>query len=182
MAASARKLDKKEIAFAPYMTSTAVPKRMPRQLPEERLHPERRPAVRQRTQPRQRPAISVFNLVATLAAAFLVVLVITGYVQLFEATSEVADLTDELEAVQATQATLLSQYESKIDLNYVEEVATTELGMMQPAANQVVYLDLCEPDHAEILTVEEQQQRTTIFTALWDSIRGVIGYFRAYSS
>lgn len=109
-------------------------------------------------------------------------LVISGYVQLYEATSEVADLNDELETVQQEQATLQSQYESKIDLDYVEQVATTQLGMLQPAPNQVVYLDLCEPDHAEIVKAEQTERSANIFSALRDGVTGMIGYFREYFS
>lgn len=167
----------------PYLTSTAVPKPQHRELPEER------PAVREwkpqkavRTKPQIHPISSGFTVVGLLTAAFLIMLVISGYVQLYEATSEVADLNDELEAVQQEQATLQSQYESKIDLEYVEQVATTQLGMLQPAPNQVVYLDLCEPDHAEIVKTEQTERSASIFSALRDGVTGMIGYFREYFS
>ncbi len=127
----------------PYLTSTAVPKPQRRELPEERpVVRERKPQKAIRTKPQMHPISSGFTVVGLLTAAFLIMLVISGYVQLYEATSEVADLNDELETVQQEQATLQSQYESKIDLDYVEQVATTQLGMLQPAPNQVVYLDL----------------------------------------
>ena len=169
---------------APYLTSTAVPKPQHRELPEER------PAVRERpphqkaiqAKPQIHPISSGFTVVGLLTAAFLIMLVISGYVQLYEATSEVADLNDELEAVQQEQATLQSQYESKIDLDYVEQVATTQLGMLQPAPNQVVYLDLCEPDHAEIVKTEQTEHSANIFSALRDGVTGMIGYFREYFS
>lgn len=167
----------------PYLTSTAVPKPQRRELPEERpVVRERKPQKAIRTKPQMHPISSGFTVVGLLTAAFLIILVISGYVQLYEATSEVADLNDELETVQQEQATLQSQYESKIDLDYVEQVATTQLGMLQPAPNQVVYLDLCEPDHAEIVKAEQTERSANIFSALRDGVTGMIGYFREYFS
>lgn len=167
----------------PYLTSTAVPKPQHRELPEERpVVREQRPQKAVRPKPQIRPLSSGFTVVGLLTAAFLIMLVISGYVQLYEATSEVADLNDELEAAQQEQATLQSQYESKIDLDYVEQVATTQLGMLQPAPNQVVYLDLCEPDHAEIVKTEQTEQSANIFSALRDGVTSMIGYFREYFS
>jgi cell division protein FtsL len=163
---------------APYLASTAVPK------PRHQALPEERPAVRERkrtvVREKTKSGTSPFTVVGLLTAAFLIMLVIAGYVQLYEATSQVADLNDQLEAAQQNQVALQSQYESKVDLDYVEEVATTQLGMTQPAANQVVYLDISEPDHAEIVVAEEETTSANVFTALWDSVNAIIGYFRAY--
>ena len=146
----------------PYLTSTAVPKPQRRELPEERpVVRERKPQKAIRTKPQIHPISSGFTVVGLLTAAFLIMLVISGYVQLYEATSEVADLNDELETVQQEQATLQSQYESKIDLDY---------------------LDLCEPDHAEIVKAEQTERSANIFSALRDGVTGMIGYFREYFS
>ena len=168
----------------PYLHSTAVPKPQSRELPEERpaIRERQLPQKAVRTKPQVHPVSSGFTIVGLLTAAFLIMLVISGYVQLYEATSEVADLNAELGAVQQEQATLQSQYESKIDLDYVEQVAMTQLGMLQPAPNQVVYLDLCEPDHAEIVKTEDTEHSTNIFSALRDGVTGMIGYFREYFS
>ena len=167
----------------PYLTTTAVPKPRYRELPEERpAAPQRKPKQKARPRVHLHPISSGFTIVCLLTAAFLILLVISGSVQLYEATSEVADLNDELAAAQQTQTTLQNQFESKIDLDYVEQVATTQLGMLQPAPNQVVYLDLCEPDHAEIVKTEQAQRSGGVFSALRDGVTGMIGYFREYFS
>ena len=65
--------------------STAPQRRPePQHLPEERPLPQKRQRVKART------ALAPFTVVGMLAVACLLVLVVFGYVQLFEATSEVS--------------------------------------------------------------------------------------------
>mgnify|MGYP000432290392 CR=1 FL=1 len=81
--------------------------------------------------------------------ACLLVLVVFGYVQLFEATSEVSKLENQLSALQSQQKQLQSRYEARIDLDAIE-TAAGDLGLTKPSQEQIVYLDLSGADRAEI--------------------------------
>ncbi|MDD3164364.1 MAG: hypothetical protein PHS97_00710 [Oscillospiraceae bacterium] len=160
------------------MTASTAPQRTYRELPVAQPRPKAQP--RPAAKPKRR--ISVFVMAACFSAAFLVLLVITSYAQWYELTSQTAALQDQISQGLTTQTALRSTYESKIDLDYVEQQATTQLGMSQPAANQIVHLDLCGPDHAQVLSVESEVKHESIFSALKNSVAAMVGYIRAYFS
>ena len=98
--------------------STAPQRRPePQHLPEERPLPQKRQRVKART------ALAPFTVVGMLAVACLLLLVVFGYVQLFEATSEVSKLENQLSALQSQQTQLQSRYEARIDLDAIETAA-----------------------------------------------------------
>lgn len=111
----------------------AVPKPRGPGLPEERPRPVRRQRVKAKT------AVSPFAALGLVAAALMLVMVIFSYVQLYEATSEVGRLQEELAALQEERQALTSQYEGQIDLAAIETRAR-ELGMVQPTSIETVYL------------------------------------------
>ena len=66
-----------------------------------------------------------------LLAGLMLLLVICGYVQLYEATNEVGQLQDEIATLQEKNDRLQSTYDEKVDLNTVESEAA-KLGMHKP--------------------------------------------------
>ena len=152
--------------------STAPQRRPePQHLPEERPLPQKRQRVKART------ALAPFTVVGMLAVACLLVLVVFGYVQLFEATSRVSKLESQLQSLQEEQLLLQSKYEGKIDLAGIEEQAET-LGLKKPSQEQIVYVNLAGTDQAEIY----HQQHTSVFGEILDamqqSILGLIEYLQ----
>ena len=141
----------------------------PVELPEEREAPARVRRVR------ATPHVSPFAVVGMAVTAFLAVLVIFGYVRLYEADSAVADLQDRLFALETEQARLESSYESKIDLAEVEARAE-ELGMSKPKSSQTVYLSLNSEDRAVVTPAEKSNFFVTIYRAIRDSIQGFVEY------
>ncbi|MCI8525867.1 MAG: hypothetical protein HFF17_08080 [Oscillospiraceae bacterium] len=149
---------------------TEAPELPRRTLPEERPQPVRRVRVRAKT------AVSPFAVLGALAAACMMVLVIFGYVQLYEATSQAGDLAEELESMQQQNQLLRSDYEGRIDLGEVEKRAIRELGMIQPTSAQTVYVDLVSADRAEILQEEEVNKLAEAVSALKSSVEGLVSY------
>lgn len=148
----------------------AAPEIQHPQLPEERRRPVRRVRVKART------AVSPFAVFGMLAAACLLVLVIFGYVQLYEATSQAGDLADQLESLTQENQLLHSEYEGKIDLAAIEERATRDLGMTQPTSSQTVYLNLAGSDRAEVLQEESSNPLTAVVNALKSSMESLVSY------
>ena len=95
------------------------------ELPQERELPQKRQRVRART------AVAPFTILGAAISACMMILVIFGYVQLFEATSRVSKLESQLQSLQEEQLLLQSKYEGKIDLAGIEEQAET-LGLKNP--------------------------------------------------
>ena len=130
------------------------------ELPEEQVREQPYRRVKSRT------AIAPFTLVGMLTVACLMILVIFGYVQLFEATSRVSKLESQLQSLQEEQLLLQSKYEAH----------AAEIGLTKCQPEQIVYVSFSGTDQAEIYT----QQRTSVFGEILDamqqSIFGLIEY------
>ena len=92
----------------------AAPEIQRQGLPEERILPEKRQRVKVKA------AVAPFALVGLMVVACMLILVVFGYVQLYEATERVSNLKSELNTLQQEQVILESLYESGIDLDYIE--------------------------------------------------------------
>ena len=142
---------------------------LPIELPDERVQEQPYRRVR------ARKAIAPFTLAGILTVACLMILVIFGYVQLFEASSNVSRLETQLANLKEQQLMLQSKYDAKIDLNAAEEYAA-EIGLTRCQPEQIVYVSFSGDDQAEIYT----QQRTSVFGEILDamqqSILGLIEY------
>ena len=147
----------------------AVPKPRGPGLPEERPRPVRRQRVKAKT------AVSPFAALGLVAAALMLVMVIFSYVQLYEATSEVGRLQEELAALQEEQQALTSQYEGQIDLAAIETRAR-ELGMVQPTSIETVYLNLTSADRAEVLGEQSPGFLASVFRALRGAVESLVSY------
>ena len=139
------------------------------ELPEEQVREQPYRRVKSRT------AIAPFTLVGMLTVACLMILVIFGYVQLFEASSSVSKLENQLANLKEQQLMLQSKYDAKIDLAAAEAHAA-EIGLTTCQPEQIVYVSFSGTDQAEIYT----QQRTSVFGEILDamqqSIFGLIEY------
>ena len=158
-------------ALDQYSAYNALPKYRPQGLPEERPLPEKRQRVKAKT------AVAPFTVFGILAAACMLVLVIFGYVQLFEATDRVDTLQNRLKTEQQTASVLKSKYEGRIDLKQIEARAA-ELGLARPTADQTVYVSLTSGDSAEIYQQEKTNIFTEVFEALQQSVMELIAYLR----
>jgi len=138
-------------------------------LPEERSVPQRIRRVKAKT------AIAPFAVVGLMVAACMLVLVVFGYVQLYEATEQVSVLENQLAGLQKEQAVLESLYEGSIDLNYIEARAA-EMGLVAPSREQTVYVNLTGSDRAEIYESEHLSLIQRILQAFESSASGLVEY------
>ena len=120
-------------------------------------------------------AVAPFTILGAAISACMMILVIFGYVQLFEATSRVSKLESQLQSLQEEQLLLQSKYEGKIDLAGIEEQAET-LGLRKPSQEQIVYVNLAGTDQAEIYKTEKSSILSEIIGAVEQSISDLIAY------
>ena len=153
----------------------------PQRRPEPQHLPEERPVPRKQQRVKARTALAPFTLFGMLAVACMLVLVVFGYVRLFEATSEVSKLETRLSELQSEQTLLLSKYEARIDLDAIE-VSAAELGLSKPTQEQIVYVDLSGTDRAEIYQEEKTSAVGEIIAAVEQSVSDLIAYLRPASA
>lgn len=149
--------------------STAAPEIQHPDLPQERPRHKKVRRVKVKT------AVSPVAVVGLLAVTCMLILVVFGYVQLYEASEEVSYLQSELSELQERQVVLQSLYEEGIDLDYVEERAA-ELGLRMPTKEQTVYINLAGSDQAEIYTSEQTNIFQRILQAIERSASGLVEY------
>lgn len=147
----------------------AQPVRQPRRLPEER--PAAQPRIKAKT------AVAPFTLIGSVAVVCMLILVIFGYVQLFEASSSVGKLQNRLTSLQQEQVTLRGKYEGRIDLRQIESRAS-EMGLALPKPEQTVYLNLSGSDCAEIFREEKTNVFADIVAAFEQSVTDLVAYLR----
>ena len=145
--------------------------------PQRQGLPEERPVPRRQERVKVKTAVAPFTLFGMAAAVLMLILVVFGYVQLFEATTEVGELQTQLTELTAQQTLLESRYESRIDLELVQERAE-KLGMSAPREDQIIYVSLAGTDRAEIFEEEKTSIVTEIIQAVEESVSNLIAYLR----
>ncbi len=159
-----------------YVLRTSEPERQPSPvLPEER--PARRPKP---IRVRAKLVLSPFAIVGCAAVAVMLFMMISAFVRLYETTEDVSDLNSTLKELREQQAILTTQYESKIDLSRIETMAGSELGMSKPGSDQTVYVNLSEPDQAEVITPDRAETARTAWEAFRESLADLLSDLRAY--
>ncbi len=145
--------------------------------PQRRRLPQEQPLHEQRQRVRAKTAVAPFTLLGMVVVACMLVLVIFGYVQLFEASSDVSELESKLSELTQERIQLQARYDAKIDLNAIS-LRAAELGLSEPKESQVVYVNLTGSDRAEIYQEEKTNVIEEIVSAVEERISGLIAYLR----
>lgn len=168
------------VAYAPAYEGGALRSPKERTLqpqPKVRTHERTRSLTRTKVQVREAGEISPFAVVGFLAVGVFAVLVIFSYAQFTVANSQLSSLRSELSDLQAQNVTLSAEYERVFDMERIQ--AAVGDTMVRPTNDQVVYLDLSQPDN--VVLSEDQERSTGIRGALEgleDIFHQVIEYFR----
>ena len=141
------------------------------QLPQE---PQQQREVRVVKAHSQVPVTSIMGFVA---AAALLMLVIFSYVRLYEISSANDELRTDLTRIEAENAEMMNHYTGIIDLNAVELIATSQLGMHRPVQDQIVYVDLGNTDKAVIIDSQGENVVSSAANAVVDTFRYILEYF-----
>ena len=169
------------VAYAPTYDGSAV--RAPRREEEPRRAPAPQPKKpvrrheRARVEVRQAGAVAPFGVIGFLAVAIFAVMLVTSYAQLTVANDEMVSLRRELSQLKEENVTLSAQYEKVFDLATVE--AAVGDTMVRPTGDQVVYIDLSEPD--TVIVFEEEAGVSglrTIADGIGSIFSSITEYFR----
>jgi len=155
------------------------------QLPQQEPELPDLPAPREQAAPkvvvRARAEISVVALLGAAVVLALLVLVVSGYVRLYELSSVHTQLSNELEALETEQARLETSYENQMNLDQIELVAVSEYGMHLPRDNQIVYLNMSGEDSAVVYD-SDSAAMSSVAQAVKNGIGYLIDRVKAYIS
>lgn len=152
---------------APGYEETARP--LPRKKSKERLRALERAQVRVR----EAGMVSPFAVVGFLAVGVFAALLLVSYVQLATVSDQMLSMRGELTQLQTLNADLSAQYERVFDINRIQQAIGDT--MVRPTADQIVYIDLAEPDN--VVIYGEQQPQGSFTESIQEITSNLVEYF-----
>lgn len=170
------------VAYAPAYDGSAV--RAPRREEELQRSPAPYPKHREQVRKQERPkvqirpagAVAPFAVIGFLAVALFAAMLVTSYAQLTVANDEMVSLRRELTNLKSDNAALTAQYEKVFDLATIQ--AAVGNTMVRPTNDQVVYIDLSEPDTVTVYQNTAPSPLRSLLGGVGDLFDGIIEYFR----
>ncbi|MDO4617951.1 MAG: hypothetical protein Q4B31_00340 [Clostridia bacterium] len=142
---------------------------------EEELREKREKLVseRKKAAKKNRAIFVGYVLMLILAAVFMIGKNVAEY----ETEIQIKNLQKELAAVESYTSQKLFELEEDIDLTYIEETATSRLGMQKPTKDQTIYVNIKRDDVCEITSGDVEGISNTVKNTASDLKRNVIGIF-----
>lgn len=119
---------------------------------------------------KKRMAIAL-SLVFIIATAFLY-----ANSALMQASSEVTNLTKELEDMKVRNTQVSFDIVSGVDYNDVEQKAITQFGMQHPESYQNVYVNVVQNDYAELAS--EKAVKKSAIDEIISGVQSFLAYIR----
>ncbi len=119
---------------------------------------------------KKRMAIAL-GLVFIIATAFLY-----ANAALMQASSEVTNLTKELEDMKVRNTQVSFDIVSGVDYNDVEQKAITQFGMQHPESYQNVYVNVVQSDYAELAS--EKTVKKSAIDEIISGVQSFLAYIR----
>ena len=171
------------VAYAPAYDGSAVraPRReeelQRRPQPKQRERIRRQELTRTRVQVREAGQVAPFAVVGFLAVAVFAALLLLSYVQYTVLNGEMVSLRSQLNTLQTENATLSARYEKVFDMATIQ--AAVGDTMTRPTNDQVVYIDLSEPDTVVVFGEEDTESGILgAFKGAGKVMGEIVEYFR----
>ena len=167
------------VAYAPVYEGNAVrvPRREETLPPKPRVRPreQERTLTRTRVQVREAGEVSPFAVIGFLAVGIFAALLLWSYSQYIVTTDQLVTLRSDLVDLQEENVRLSAQYEKVFDMERIQEAVGDT--MVRPTSDQIVYLDLSEPDRVTLYGEDETAQGPL---GLWKGLEELFGDLFAY--
>ena len=147
---------------------------------ERRLARERREkqrAAQPAPVPRTKGHVSMAALIGIPVAAVMVVMLLMGYIQVAQVSSQVAGQKAELDKVQRENVALVTEYEETFDMATIKK-AGEDSGMSKPSAGQVEYVELGGPDTAVVYDTQHESLLDRTLKSVQELVGEVVEFFR----
>ncbi len=167
------------VAYAP--AYSGAPERIPRwdeEFEQGGAQPGRRTRKleRKRVKVREAGTVSVPSVMLMVAVAVAAVLLLASYAQYLAVTTDIVSLRKEMTTLETEHETLAAEYERLFEMSSVEEQMDSE--MVKPTSDQVVYIDLSEPDTVTLYGhTGENNPLLLILQQVGDALGGLADYF-----
>lgn len=122
--------------------------------PEEAAQPAAEIKIKQKAFP---PMFIAILLIGTL----MVMCLVFSISEVYQTTNQIEQLESELEELQSEADELKLRLEEKNDIRKIEEIATTELGMVKEDSLQRRYVSLSDGEYIELVGNREAEEEST---------------------
>lgn len=126
---------------------------------------------------------SLWNHIKVMCCAIIIAasafVMVSRYVELDETKNTIASLKNEFTVAEAVTCQKTFELESMVDLNTVEEIATTKLGMQRPEKYQIVYVNIDKEDTTEVTANQVEGIGNKIsekYTTMLDNFVGIFSF------
>lgn len=151
---------------------------------EGREHAEPRIRTRERATEREHARVRPAGYVAPTAVigftlvVVMAVFLLASYAQIAQVSDQIVKLRQESETLSEEHATLMAQYELCFDLKSVEEQVAASGSMVQPQSEQIVTLNISEPDSARIYTDQGGGAAGELWGNIAQTLDNLVAFFR----
>jgi len=125
-------------------------------------------------------SISPMFLAMLLIGTLMVLFLVFSISEIYQTTSQISKLEDELAMLQSEAEALRLQLEEKNDIRNIEEIATAELGMVKEDSVQRRYVSLSEGEYIELVATEEKDEGASglMLSSIFASLGDFLGRFK----
>lgn len=122
-----------------------------------------------------------FRKMLGVAACFVMAfLIISRYVAINEANTEISNLKDEYNNIVASNQDLQAKIDKAIDLKKLQTVASEKFGMVKPERYQIFYVDMQQGDFSENIAANkaDDERKKVAVTGVPGTIIGSMKLFK----
>lgn len=116
----------------------------------------------------------ICSIIALSAAAYFM---ISKNVQLHESKDKITKLENELTMLESNTSQKIFELEQSVDLNAVEQIASTRLNMQRPEKYQIVYINVQTDDVADITSGNVEGVKSKVGNMAANMKKNFLGIF-----
>jgi len=122
--------------------------------------------------------LSFLTGLCCVGAAAIAALMLMSYLNLTIINDEIAQLQNEYLELQNKNVLLQTEYESRYDLNEIEDYAVNTLGMIKLERSQVEYVEIANPDSIRAISPEDNDATSYITANFVKSFNAVLDFIQ----
>jgi uncharacterized protein HemX len=126
-----------------------------------------------RMEKRKPDPMALGGVIGLVAVALMAAFVISLQIQLNEINTQLNASSTQLAQLEKEGDSLLTQYEQTFDMGSIESNMLAGGKMSRPTSSQSIYLELSEPDHAEVF-----QNDDGVFQIIQNKLEELVEYFQ----
>lgn len=125
----------------------------------------------------QQRRLNFFVVCAILLLSMSAYFMISKNVQVHETSDKIVSLQKELSMLESTSSQKIFELEQSVDLNAVEQIASTRLNMQRPEKYQIVYIDVPVEDVTDVTAKESEGIASNIGSMAEHMKKNFLGIF-----